>query len=191
MASPGDLKRGLIIELDGAPCVVEKLEIQTPSARGGNQLWKIRARNLKTKGKVDKVFRSGDSIVEPHFEKRQVQYLYGDGTHHHFMDLQDYDQFPLSQEMLEDESQYLIENMEGISALIFEEEVIGIELPLVLDLKITECDPTVKGNSATGRTKRAVLESGLVLQVPEHLDQGDTIRVDTTTGKFISRVSKG
>lgn len=191
MFSPGDLKRGLIIEIDGGPCVVEKIDIQTPSARGANQLWKVRARNLKTKQKVDRVYRGGDAIVEPNFEKRQVQYLYGDGTHHHFMDVQDYDQFPLAADQIEDESQYLVENMEGIFALVYEEEVIGIELPLVLDLQITECDPTAKGNSATGRTKRAVLESGLTLQVPEHLDQGDTIRVDTTTGKFVSRVSKG
>lgn len=190
MLSPSDLKRGLIVEMDGAPCLIVKIDVQTPSARGATMLWKVRGKNLKTKQKVEKVYRGGDTIVEPNFEKRPVQFLYRDGTHLHFMDLESYDQFPLRAEDLKEESQYLVDNMEDIRAFVYEDEVIGIELALAVELKITECDPAVKGNSATNRAKRAVVESGLAVQVPEHLGTGDVIRIDTSTGKFVSRVSK-
>ena len=190
MLSPGQLKRGLVIDIDGAPCAIENISVQTPSSRGANTIWKVRARNLKTKQKVDKTFRSGDSIAEPNFERRPTQFLYSDPNHHHFMDLEDYNQFALAREDLESESPYLANDLEGIRALVLDEEVIGIELPLTVDLKIAECDPAVKGDSATARTKKASLETGHVVQVPEHLSPGQTVRVDTTTGKFVSRVSK-
>ena len=190
MLQPGDLKRGGIIEVDGAPCVIENVTVQTPSSRGANTIWKIRARNLKTKQKVDKAYRSGDTIVEPNFEKRNVQFLYGDVSGFHFMDLESYDQFALSAEELGKDAGFLVESVEGIRSLVLDEEVIGVEIPLTVDLKIDQCDPAVKGNSATARTKGATLETGIEIQVPEHLGTGDTVRVDTTTGKFISRVSK-
>jgi elongation factor P len=188
MLSPGQLKRGLIIEVDGAPCVVENIAVQTPSSRGANTIWKVRARNLRTKQKVDKAFRSGDSIVEPNFEKRPVQFLYSDVSQYHFMDLEDYNQFALVREEIEEETRYLVDDLEGIRALVLDEEVIGIELPLTVDLKITDCDPAVKGNSATARTKKASLETGHIVQVPEHISPGETVRVDTATGKFVGRV---
>ncbi len=190
MLSPSDLKRGAIIEIDAAPCVVENVSMQTPSSRSANTIWKVRARNLRTKQKVDKAFRSGDSIVEPNFEKRNVQFLYGDTSGFHFMDLADYNQFSLSKEDMEDESNYLVEDLEGIRALILDEEVIGVELPLTVELTITECDPAVRGNSATARAKNATLETGLVVQVPEHTAPGERVRVDTTTGKFLGRAKK-
>jgi elongation factor P len=191
MLSPGQLKRGAIIEIDEAPCVIESIKVQTPSSRGANTLWKVRARNLKTKQKVDKVYRGGDTVPEPNFERRDVQFLYSDTSRLHFMDLEDYNQFSLPREDLEEEASYLIDNVEGIRSLVVDEEVIGVELPLTVDLKITECDPSVKGNSATSRTKSATLETGLTIQVPEHLSAGETLRIDTATGKFVQRVSRG
>lgn len=191
MISPGQLKRGAIIDVDGDPCIVEKISVQTPSSRGANTLWKVRARNLRQKRKVDKVYKGGDSIGVPNFERRKVQFLYGDNSGFHFMDLETYDQFMLQRDVIEEEASYLVDNMEGISSLVLEEEVIGIEIPLTVDLKITECNPAVRGNSATGRTKPATLETGLVVQVPEHLDQGEVIRVDTSTGKFVQRAQRG
>jgi elongation factor P len=191
MLTPGELKRGQIIDIDGTPCIIESMTVQTPSSRGAGTLWKVRARDLRLKRKVDKVYKGGDTITEPNFEKRQVQFLYGDATGFHFMDLQDYDQFTLSRESLEDEAKYLIDNMEGISALVLDEEVIGIELPVTVDLKVVECAPATRGNSATGRTKPATLETGLVVQVPEHLASGVTVRVETGTGRFIQRVGQG
>jgi elongation factor P len=191
MLTPGELKRGQVIDIDGAPCIIESMTVQTPSSRGAGTLWKVRARDLRLKRKVDKVYKGGDTIDVPNFEKRSVQYLYGDSTGLHFMDLQDYDQFTLPRESLEEEANYLIDNMEGISALVLDGEVIGIELPVAVDLKVVECAPATRGNSATGRTKPATLETGLVVQVPEHLASGVTVRVETGTGRFIQRVGQG
>ncbi len=190
MLSPGDLKRGHVIEIDGAPCVIENITMQTPSSRGVSTLWKVRARNLKLKQKVDKVFKSNDTIIEPNFERRDVQFLYGDPTSLHFMDLGDYNQFSLSREDLEEEANYLIDNMEGIRSMVLDGEVIGIELPDTVELKIVECPPSVRGDSATGRTKPATLETGLIVQVPEHISNGETVRVETSTGRFLQRVSR-
>ncbi len=190
MLNPGQLKRGLIIDIDGAPCVIENITMQTPSSRGANTIWKVRTRNLRTKGKVDKAFRSGDTIGEPNFEKRSVQFLYSDAQHFHFMDLEDYNQFQLSREALEEESNYLIDDLEGIKALVLDDEVIGIDLPLTVELEITECDPAVKGNSATARTKNATLQTGLVIQVPEHIAAGEVVKVETSSGKFLGRAGK-
>ena len=186
-----DLKRGVVITVNDAPCIVEKIVVQTPSSRGSTTLYKIRARNVKTKQKVDAVFKGGENVPEPNFERRSVQFLYRDTNTCYFMDVESYEQFELPNEDLADELVYLYDNMEDIRALHVDDEVIGVELPLAVELTITECDPGVRGNSATARTKNATLETGLVVQVPEHLEQGDRVRVDTTTGKFVSRVSKG
>ncbi len=189
MLNPGEFKRGQIIDIDGHPCLIEKVTMQTPSSRGGNTIWKVRARNLRSKQKVDKAFRSGDTAIEPDFEKRHVQFLYRDPTDLHFMDMDSYDQFALPVDGFSDEAGYLIDNLEGIRSLVLEDEVIGIELPLTVDISITECDPAVKGNSATARQKNATLETGLVIQVPEHISSGEVVRVDTTNGKFIRRAA--
>jgi len=136
------------------------------------------------------VYKAGDVIAVPNFEKHPVQFLYRDASGYHFMDLTDYDQFALTPESIEEESRYLIDNMEGISSLVLDEQVIGIELPPTVDLKVVECAPALRGSSATGRTKPATLETGLVVQVPEHLASGVTVRVETGTGRFIQRVGQ-
>lgn len=186
----GDLKKGVVITIGDAACVVERVTVQTPSSRGSNTLYKIRARDVKTKQKVDATFKGGETIPEPNFEKREVQYLYRDTNHCHFMDMESYEQFAIPRSELEDELPYMHDNMEGLRSLVIDDEVIGIELPLTVELEISECDPSVKGNSATSRSKKAELETGLVIQVPEHLSAGDRVRVDTSTGKFVARVSR-
>lgn len=190
MLSPGELKRGQIIDIDGAPCIVEVIVVQIPSSRGAGTLWKVRARDLKQKRKVDKIYKGGDVIPVPNFEKRPVQFLYGDGAGLHFMDVQDYNQFTLQRDTMEEEAKYLADNMEGITSFILDEEVIGIELPPTVDLKIADCDPAMKGNSSSGRTKPATLETGLVVQVPEHIDRGEVVRVETSTGRFLQRATR-
>lgn len=185
-----DLKKGVVVTIQGAPCVVEKIVVQTPSSRGSTTLYKIRARNVQTKQKVDATFKGGENIPEPNFERRDIQYLYQDTNLCHFMDAENYDQFSLARDDLQDEILYMYENMEGLRGLFLDDEAIAIEVPLTVELDITECDPAVRGNSATARTKKAELQTGLVVQVPEHLSPGDRVRVDTATGKFVTRVSK-
>ena len=183
-----DLKKGVVITIQGAPCVVVKIMVQTPSSRGSTTLYKVRARNVQTKQRVDATFKGGENIPEPNFERRDVQYLYQDTNLCHFMDVESFEQFSFARGDLEEELLYMYENMEGIRGLFLDEEAIAVEIPLTVELDITECDPAVRGNSATARTKKAKLQTGLAVQVPEHLSPGDRVRVDTTTGKFVTRV---
>ena len=182
-----DLKNGTIVELDGSPCAVEQIQVQSPSARGASTLYKIRARDLKQRTKVDKVFKGTDLVRDADFARRSVQFLYKDATGYHFMDEQDFNQFSLSVDAVGHQTGYLVENMPGLLAMIYNGEAIGVQLPPAVDMPIVECNPGVKGNSATGRTKPATLSTGLIVQVPEYISPGELIRVETETGQFVCR----
>ena len=186
-----DFKRRMVVEIDGAPHMIEHIQVQTPSARGAATLYKIKARNLKTKARTEKSYRGTDALNESSFERRPVQYLYRDPEALHFMDSESFNQFSLSLEELGDLVPFMTENMDGIDALVVDDEVIAVELPDTVELPIVETAPGVRGNSATGRTKPATLSTGAVVQVPEHLDQGVTVRVDTRTGEYLGRAGSG
>jgi elongation factor P len=182
-----DIKTGAILNYNDAPCAIETITVQTPSARGAATLYKYRARNLITKQKVDIVLKGTDTLDEADFSRRSVKYMYSDATHDHFLDQQDYNQYSLAKEDVVEEMKYVTESLEGIQALIYNEECVGIQLPVSVELKVTGCEPAVRGNSATGRTKPATLETGLVVQVPEYLSEGEVIKVDSRTGEYLSR----
>ena len=182
-----EVKRGDIVRISSAPHVAESIQVQTPSARGRETLYKIRFRNIHTKQKVDQVLRGDDIFQEADFERQEVQYLFHDPSGHTFMNLSDFSQFTLSDEELAGEAPYLTDGMEGIKALVSDGQVIGIELPPVVELQIARTDPSLRGASVTGRNKPATLSTGLVVQVPEYMSSGEIIRVDTRTGTFISR----
>jgi elongation factor P len=184
-----DFKRRMVVEIDGAPHMIEHIQVQTPSARGAATLYKIKARNLKTGSRIEKAYRGTDSLSESSFERRPVQFLYRDPEAFHFMDAADYNQFSLPADDLREQSPYMTENMEGVEALVVDEEVIAIEIPDTVALEIVETAPGVRGNSATGRTKPATLSSGASIQVPEHLDSGVLVRVDTRTGDYLGRAT--
>ena len=189
MVPAKDFKRRMVVEIDGAPHMIEQIQVQTPSARGAATLYKIKARNLKTRARVEKSYRGTEGLPEASFERRPVQFLYRDAEGFHFMDSTDYNQFTFSAEDLEDQAPFMTENMEGVESLVVNDEVIGIELPDTVALEIVETSPGVRGNSATGRTKPAKLATGHLIQVPEHLDQGVTVRVDTRTGEYLGRAN--
>ncbi len=182
-----DIKNGAVLNYNGAPCMIESINVQSPSARGAATIYKYRARNLVTKQKIDIVLRGGESLDEADFERRPAKLMYADATHMHFLDQTDYNQYSLLLADVEYESQFLTDQLEGVQVLIYNDECVGIQLPATVELKVTECDPGVKGNSATGRTKPAKLETGLVVHVPEYLSQGETVKVDTRTAEFLSR----
>jgi elongation factor P len=182
-----DLKKTSVVKIDGEPHIVETIVVQTPAARGAGTLYKIRFRNLATKRKTDLVFKGDDVLVEADFERHPVQILYGDGESYTFMDLGDFSQFTVPKEEIEDEWPYLTESLEGAIAMISEGRMIGLELPLQIALPIVETTPVAKGGSATARTKPATLSTGLVVQVPEYIANGEMIRVDTRTGLFVSK----
>jgi len=182
-----DIKRGHIVNYNGAPCMIETVNVQSPSARGAATFYKFRARNLVSKQKVDITLRSGESLAEADFQKRAVKFMYADPTHVHFLDQKDYNQYSLTREEVADESPYLTEDLDGIFALSYNAQCVGIQLPVAVVLKVVQCDPGIKGASATARTKPATLETGLIVQVPEYLSQGELIKVDTRNGEYLSR----
>lgn len=182
-----DIKTGTVVVYDGNPVVIEGISVQSPSARGAATLYKFRARNVVTRNKVDITLKGTESLGEADFSRRNVQMMYSDATHLFLMDLDDYQQYELPMEDLEEQLPYITEGLEGMRALIYNDACVGLDVPASVELKITRCDPGVKGNSATSRTKPATLETGLVVQVPEYIKEGETLKIDTRTGEFLSR----
>jgi len=187
MFRASDLKKGDVVRIDGDPHIVETVKVQTPSARGAVTLYKLRFRNLKSKRKVDQSLHGDDVLAEADFERRPVQYLFGDASSITFMDLQDYSQFTLTKDEIEEEWPYLSEGLEGLISISSEGRVLGLEVPTFVDLEIVDTRPSVKGGSVTARTKPATLSTGLVVQVPEYMSAGEIIRVDTRTGEYASK----
>ena len=182
-----DSKPGAIVLHNDSPHMIESVSVQSPSARGGATLYKFRARNLVTRQKADFACKGTDNLEEADFQRREVTLMYSDGEQVHFLDSGDYNQYSILAADIANEMQYVTENLAGMLALIYNEECIGIKLPATVELQITECDPGVKGNSATSRNKSAKLETGLTIQVPEYLKQDETVKVDTRTGDFLGR----
>ena len=133
---------------------------------------------------------SGDVVAEPNFEKKPVQFLYRDGVSFNFMDLKDYNQFSIPEEKIKDISGYLSDSLEGIQSLIYNDEVIGIEIPPAVDVEIEDCPPPGMSKSATPRPKEARLKTGRNILVPDYISAGEIVRVNTQTGEFLQRVNK-
>jgi elongation factor P len=187
MISTGDFKRNLRIQIDGEPFVILDVHVQSPSARGASSLSKIKVRNLKTGQVFDKTFRGGDKVEEPNVELRPIQFLYRDDEGFHFMDNQSYDQFTLSADDLGDLGGYLKDGMSSIRSVLFNGDVISVELPNTVVLQVVDTAPAVKGATAQAQTKPATLETGLVIQVPSYLESGELVQVDTREARFIAR----
>ncbi|MBO7679148.1 MAG: elongation factor P [Thermoguttaceae bacterium] len=182
-----DMKRGDIIVQNGQPIIVENVQVQTPSARGAATLYKFRCRNLITKDKVDLKTKGTDMFEDADFRKRAVSFSYADGSDVHFMDKEDYNDYAIAKEDVANEMQFVTDGLDGIYALIYEERCVAIDLPAAVDLKVVECDPAARGNSATSRSKPAKVETGLSVMVPEYLENGEIIKIDTRTGEFLGR----
>jgi len=189
MIKASDLKKSSVVEINGDPHVVVHLRTQSPSARGASTLYKVRFRNVRTRAKLDQTYKGDDAIKETDFDTRLVSFSFREGDRFTFMDLEDYTQFELMADELEEAIPFLVDDLEGIKALTREGKVLCLQMPDAVDLKITECAPSMRGASVTARTKAATLETGLILQVPEYMEQGERIRVDTRTGDFMQRVS--
>jgi elongation factor P len=186
MLNTSDLKRGLVIRLDNAPCLVLEVAFQSPSARGGNTLVKTKYRNLLTGQVLEKVFKSGDKVDEADFERHKGQFLYASGEQGVFMDLETYEQFEIGEEMFEPVQGFLLEGTE-VQLGLFQGQVVSIDPPMVVELTVTETAPAIKHATATAQSKEAELETGMKIQVPGYLEAGEKIRVDTRDGRFISR----
>jgi elongation factor P len=185
LISTGDVKKGVIIELDGQLMkVLDWSHIKM--ARGSAQV-RMKLQNVRKGDIIERTFQAGTRWPRARVEQREAQYLYSDGDAYHFMDSQTYDQFQLSAGVLGDDARYLKENTEVMYSS-YESEVLGIELPVTVDLVVTETEPGFAGDTATGAKKAATLETGLVVQVPLFVNEGDVLRVDTRTGEYVTRV---
>lgn len=187
MPKASELKKGSVVAINGEPYIVKRLESRSPSSRGAQTIYKIRFNNAQTGQKLDESCKADDMFTEVDLIKRQVQFLYQDGDMFTFMDVEDYSQYTLGKSELEDDLAYLTDGLEGIYALIVDDRVLGVELPQTVSLEITDTAPGIKGASASARTKPATLVTGLEVQVPEYIENGEVIKVNTDTGKFMSR----
>jgi elongation factor P len=181
----GDLRKGMPIELDGEPYQVVEYERSKMQQRA--PVMRIRFRSLRTGRIMDRTFQGYDVKLAPaSVERRKAQYIYEDGGLHYFMDNDTYDQLPLSADQLGDSLDYLVEQT-NVDIILYEGVAISVDLPTTVDLVVTQTDPGLRGDTAQGGTKPAMMETGLVAQVPLFVDQGDKIKVDTRSGEYLAR----
>ena len=185
MISTGELKRGIVIELDGE--IWQVLEYHHIKMGRGSAQVRIKLRNVKRGQTVERTFQAGEKWPRAYLEQRQVQFLYRDGDDFHFMDSQSYEQFSLTAEKLGDAAQYLTDGM-TLDRTTYETETIGVELPVSVEQKVIDTEPGFAGDTQSGARKPATTESGLVVQVPLFVGVGDTIRIDTRNGEYQTRV---
>jgi len=182
--STSDFRKGLKVELDGEPYVIVDF-LHVKPGKGGAFV-RTKLKSLVTGSVLDRTFRSGEKLDTPALEEKNVQYLYKDGDHYHFMDNETYEQVTLTEEHLGDNWRFMQENME-VKIVFHNSKPIGVELPFFVELAIVQTEPGVRGDTASGGTKPATLETGAVIQVPLFLEEGDLIKVDTRTGEYIER----
>ena len=174
----------MTIELDGRICQIVEFQ-HIKMGRGSAQV-RMKLRDIRRGDIVERTFQAGERFARARLDHRTVQFQYSDGTHYHFMDTSTYDQIALDEEQLGDAAQYLTENAQ-VQLVEYEGEPIGVDLPASVELRVTETEPGVRGDTATGAMKRATLESGLVVNVPLFVNAGDRIKVDTRTGEYLER----
>lgn len=184
MVSVNEFRTGLTIEYEGDIYTV--LDFQHVKPGKGAAFVRSKLKNLRNGNIVEKTFRAGEEVGRAHVENRTMQYLYNSGDEYTFMDNETYDQITLHKSQIEWELNFLIENM-NVQITSYQGEIIGIQLPNSVDLRVVETEPGIKGNTATGATKNAKLETGLNVQVPLFINEGDVLSIDTRDGKYLSR----
>lgn len=185
MISTNDFHTGLTIELDGDIYMV--IDFQHVKPGKGSAFVRSKLKNLRSGSTTERTFRAGEKVPRALIERKEMEYLYASGEEYIFMDTESYEQISLSRETLGDNLKYLKENMH-LNILLFKGEILGLELPNSVELKVVETEPGFKGDTAAGGSKPAKLETGLVVQVPFFINEGDVLRIDTRTGAYLERV---
>jgi len=185
--STAAFKNGLTIELDGQAYQI--VEYQHVKPGKGGAFVRTRLKNVRTGGVFEKTFRAGAKVATAHVERRKVQFLYSTGDDFYFMDVDDFDQMELSAEQVGDARKYLKENDE-VGMVAYKGDLIGLELPAAVSLTVSQTDPGIRGDTAQGGTKPAVLETGAVIQVPLFIEIGDVVKVDTRSDEYLERATQ-
>ena len=184
MISAGDFKNGLCFEMDNQ--VYQVVEFQHVKPGKGAAFVRTKYKNVKTGSVVERSFNPNEKFEEAHLDRRDMQYLYNDGELYYFMDQETFDQLPIHAAPIGDAIKFLKEEM-ICKVLSYKGEVFSVELPITVELVITECEPGVRGDTTNNANKYATLETGAVVKVPLFVNQGETIRVDTRTGEYLER----
>ena len=184
MISAGDFRNGVTFEYDGG--VYQIIEFQHVKPGKGAAFVRTKIKNVISGGVVEKTFSPTDKMPKAHIERKDMEYLYNDGDLYYFMDPETYEQLPVSADQVGDALKFVKENMQ-VKILSFKGNIFGIEPPNFVELAITETEPGFAGNTATGATKPATLETGATVMVPLFIDNGEVIKVDTRTGEYMGR----
>ena len=184
MISVNEFKNGLTIEVDGELCRV--VEFQHVKPGKGSAFVRSKLKNLRTGAVQEKTFRAGEKVNQAQIDRKKMQYLYADGDNYVFMDTNTYEQLELPGSQIEEELKYMKENM-VVSIIMFGTETLGVELPNTVDLEVKETEPGIKGDTSSGGSKPATMETGLVVQVPFFVSEGDVLTINTSDGTYISR----
>lgn len=184
MISVNDFKTGVTIEFEDV--VYQVVDFQHVKPGKGAAFVRAKLKNIKTGGTVEKTFRGGEKVARAHLDKREMQYLYSDGDGYVFMDNDNYEQITIGKQEIGEGSKWLMENM-TIGVLMYNGAIMGTEMPNFVELTVIETEPGIKGDTATGATKNAKLESGAVVHVPLFVNEGDRLRIDTRTGEYMER----
>lgn len=184
MISVNDFKTGLTIEVDGD--IWRVMEFQHVKPGKGAAFVRSKLRNLRSGNVNEKTFRAGEKVAKAQIDNKRMQYLYANGDEHVFMDNESYEQIELPEKQIEEELKYLKENME-VHVIQYKEEVLGVELPVTVVLEVAETEPGIKGDTASGGSKPAQMETGLTVQVPFFINKGDRLIINTVEGEYVSR----
>ncbi|MEP2652472.1 MAG: elongation factor P-like protein YeiP [Paraglaciecola sp.] len=187
MPKASEIKKSAAIEHNGKVYLVKEINKLTPSGRAGASLYRMRLYEVGTGAKADESFKADEVLNLIDFHRNKVTFSYVDGDEYIFMDSEDYTSYFLNKETISEELPFVTEDTQGLQVLLVEGKPVGIELPPNVELVITETDPSIKGASASARTKPATLSTGLVVQVPEYIASGEKIKVSTSESKFVSR----
>lgn len=187
MPKASEVKKNAVVEHNGKVYSVKEISKLTPSGRAGASLYRMRMYDVATGAKADESFKADEILTLADFSRKSVMFSYIDGEEYVFMDNEDYTPYHFNKEMIADEALFFNEDTQGLSVLVVNDAPVAVELPSSVDLEIVETSPSIKGASASARTKPATLSTGLVVQVPEYIANGDKIRVNTTERKFMSR----
>ncbi|MFC3151435.1 elongation factor P-like protein YeiP [Litoribrevibacter euphylliae] len=188
MPKASEIKKNQAIEFNGRVLIVKDIERSVPQGRAGGSIYRMRMYDVVTGGKVDETFKDSEMLNLADLIKRPASFSYIDGEEYVFMDNEDYTPYNLNKASIEDEVLFITEETQGIYIVVVDGAAVGLELPPSVDLVIEQTDPSIKGASATSRTKPATLSTGLTVQVPEHISTGDRIKINTEERKFMGRV---
>jgi len=187
MYDTSDLRKGLKILVDGAPYIVIEAQFVKPGK--GAAFTRTRMKTLLTGRVIEQNIRSGEKLVPAAIEDREMQYLYKEGDAFVFMDTTSYEQMHISKEIVGDSANFLKDNTNA-QVMLFNDRPVGITLPNFVELRVVKSDPGIRGDTATGASKPATLETGAVINVPLFIDEGEVLRIDTRTGQYVERVSR-